>query len=496
MALFDALIDDVAKRFGLRANAGALVREVAATATGAPGGLGGFLDTLKSAGLASQVSSWLGQADAPALNGPQLEKALDASVLGGIARRVGGPVGDPAIAYVLPKVVGLLTPGGAIPTHLPAAVTAFLNPQPLPPIVQREQVAPSRIAVIPDEAPAVRREQVAPSRMAVIRDDAPAVPDQKRWIWPWLWPALAALAVFAYFIAPHRTAVAPAPGVARVDDARIIANGKTGTDWLSNGLDYSATRFSPLDQITTANVGKLGLAWSYPLNSIRGVESTPIVVDGTMYVTAPWGIVHALNARTGEKLWTYDPESPRLEGYKLCCDIVNRGVAVYKGKVYVATPDARLIALDAATGKPLWKADASPDRARAYTLTGAPIVIKDKVFVGGGGGEYGVRGVVSAFDAETGKLAWRWFTIPGDPSKPAENEAMAKAAETWDPKFKYWENGGGGPVWNTFSADPELNLVYFGTGNAGPWGASIRNPSGKEKDNLYTASIVALDIDT
>ena len=496
MALFDALIDDVAKRFGLRANAGALVREVAATATGAPGGLGGFLDTLKSAGLASQVSSWLGHADAPALNGPQLEKALDASVLGGIARRVGGPVGDPAIAYVLPKVVGLLTPGGAIPTHLPAAVTAFLNPQPLPPIVQREQVAPSRIAVIPDEAPAVRREQVAPSRMAVIRDDAPAVPDQKRWIWPWLWPALAALAVFAYFIAPHRTAVAPAPGVARVDDARIIANGKTGTDWLSNGLDYSATRFSPLDQITTANVGKLGLAWSYPLNSIRGVESTPIVVDGTMYVTAPWGIVHALNARTGEKLWTYDPESPRLEGYKLCCDIVNRGVAVYKGKVYVATPDARLIALDAATGKLLWKADASPDRARAYTLTGAPIVIKDKVFVGGGGGEYGVRGVVSAFDAETGKLAWRWFTIPGDPSKPSENEAMAKAAETWDPKFKYWENGGGGPVWNTFSADPELNLVYFGTGNAGPWGASIRNPSGKEKDNLYTASIVALDIDT
>jgi PQQ-dependent dehydrogenase (methanol/ethanol family) len=284
--------------------------------------------------------------------------------------------------------------------------------------------------------------------------------------------------------------------VANVDDARIIGNGKSGKEWLSNGLDYSATRFSPLDQITTGNVGKLGLAWSYPLNSVRGVEATPIVVDGTMYVTAPWGIVHAVNAKTGEKLWTYDPQAPRDEGYKLCCDIVNRGVAVYKGKVYVGSPDSRLFALDAASGKLLWSVDTSPDRARPYTLTGAPIVIKGKVFVGGGGGEYGVRGVVSAFDAESGKLAWRWYSVPGDPSKPPENEAMAKAAQTWDDKFKYWENGGGGPVWNTFSADPELNLVYFGTGNAGPWASSIRNPSGKDKDNLYTASIVALDIDT
>jgi quinohemoprotein ethanol dehydrogenase len=302
--------------------------------------------------------------------------------------------------------------------------------------------------------------------------------------------------VLALGAASSCSMAARAADVANVDDARIIANGKTGKEWLSNGLDYSAGRFSPLDQITTANVGKLGLAWSYPLDSIRGVEATPIVVDGTMYVTAPWGIVSAVNAKTGEKLWTYDPQTPRLEGYRACCDIVNRGVAVYKGKVYVSSPDAHLIALDATSGKVLWTVDASPDRARIYTLTAAPFVIKGKVLVGGGGGEYGVRGVVSAFDAEGGKLAWRWYTIPGDPSKPPENEAMAKAAQTWDPAFKYWENGGGGPVWNTFSADPELNLVYFGTGNAGPWAASTRNPSGKDKDNLYTASIIALDIDT
>jgi quinohemoprotein ethanol dehydrogenase len=288
---------------------------------------------------------------------------------------------------------------------------------------------------------------------------------------------------------------AQAAEVANVDDARIIDNAKTGKDWPSTGFDYGVNRFSPLDQITTANVGKLGLAWSYPLDSIRGVEATPVVVDGVMYVTGPWAIVSAVNAKTGEKLWTFDPQSPRTEGYRVCCDIVNRGVAVYRGKVYVATPDARLIALDAATGKALWTADASPDRSRFYTITGAPLAAKGKIFIGNGGGEHGVRGDISAFDAETGKLAWRWYTVPGDPSKPFENDAMAKAAKTWDEKFKYWENGGGGPVWNTLSADPDLNLLYFGTGNAGPWAASIRNPSG-DRDNLYTSSVVALNLDT
>jgi quinohemoprotein ethanol dehydrogenase len=282
--------------------------------------------------------------------------------------------------------------------------------------------------------------------------------------------------------------------LANVDDARIVENARTGKEWPTSGLAYSGSRFSPLDQITTADVRKLGLAWSYALNSIRGVEATPIVVDGIMYVTAPRSIVHAINAKTGERIWTFDSQSPRDQGYKLCCDVVNRGVAVYESKVYVGTPDARLIALDAATGKTVWSVDASPDRTRPYTITGAPLVAKGKVFIGSGGGDYGVRGVVSAFDAETGALAWRWYTVPGDPSKPFENEAMASAAKTWDDKFKYRENGGGGTVWDTLSADPDLNLLYFGTGNAGPWASSIRNPSGK--DNLYTSSVVALDLDT
>jgi quinohemoprotein ethanol dehydrogenase len=300
--------------------------------------------------------------------------------------------------------------------------------------------------------------------------------------------------IFALGATPLGAVPAFAGASANVDDARIVENGKTGKEWLSNGLDYNDTRFSPLDSLNPANVGKLGLAWSYSLGSKRGVEATPIVVDGVMYVTAPWSVVHAINAKTGEPLWTYDPKSPHAESFKACCDVVNRGVAVYKGKVYVASLDARLVALDAATGKEIWTVDASPDRKRSYTITGAPIVVKGKVIIGSGGGEYGVRGVVNAFDAETGKLQWRWYTVPGDPSKPFENEAMANAAKTWDATVKYWENGGGGPVWNTFSADPKLGLLYFGTGNAGPWGSSVRNPSGK--DNLYTASVVALNIDT
>jgi quinohemoprotein ethanol dehydrogenase len=279
-----------------------------------------------------------------------------------------------------------------------------------------------------------------------------------------------------------------------VDEARIAANAQDGREWPTVGFDYSGARFSPLDKISAGNVGKLGLAWTYSLDSIRGVEATPVVVDGVMFVTAPWGIVSALDARTGAVKWTFDPKSPRGEGYKLCCDVVNRGVAVYKGRVYLNSPDARLFALDAATGKEIWSADASPDRSRPYTLTAAPMVAKGKVVVGGGGGEYGVRGVVSAFDAETGKLAWRWWTIPGDPAKPFENDAMAKAAQTWDNSFPYWENGGGGTVWNNMSFDPALNLIYFGTGNAGPWSSAARNPSGK--DNLYSASVVALDIDS
>lgn len=286
-----------------------------------------------------------------------------------------------------------------------------------------------------------------------------------------------------------------AKATAAVDTQAVIANAATTQNWLAYGLDYASTRFSRLKQIDAANVSRLGLVWSFDLGSTHhGVEATPIVVQGVMYVTAPWNIVYALDAQTGEKIWSYDPKVPRTIGYKGCCDVVNRGVVVYKGKVYEATYDGRLIALDAATGKPVWSTRTVPADGN-YTITGAPLVAHGKVVIGNGGAEYfGVRGSVSAYDAETGKLDWRWYTVPGDPAHKPENAAMAQALKTWDPKTKYWLKGGGGTVWNTFSYDPKLGLLYFGTGNANPWNRADRG--GAAWHNLYTASVVALDLKT
>ena len=264
--------------------------------------------------------------------------------------------------------------------------------------------------------------------------------------------------------------------------------------WTTNGYDNAGTRFSPLTQINTSNAKDLGLAWSYDLESTRGVESTPLVIGSVMYVTAPWSVVHALDARTGKRLWVYDPKVPRTGGYKGCCDVVNRGVAYYEGKVYVASFDGRLVALNAKTGKKVWEQDTILDRTHNYTVTGAPRVVHGKVIIGNGGAEMGVRGYVTAYDAKTGKQAWRWFVVPGDPSKPFEDESMAAAAKTWDPSGKYWENGGGGTVWNSMVYDEKLNLLYLGTGNGSPWARHKRSPAGG--DTLYIASIVALNPDT
>ena len=282
--------------------------------------------------------------------------------------------------------------------------------------------------------------------------------------------------------------------VSAVDGAAIVANARTTNDWPTYGLDYAETRFSRLNQITTANVEKLGLVWAYNLESRRGVEATPVVVDGIMYVSASWSVVHAIDTRTGQRLWVYDPEVPKEVGYKGCCDVVNRGVALYKGKVFVGTYDGRLVALDAGTGKVVWLQDTIIDRTRSYTITGAPRVYKGKVIIGNGGAEYGVRGYVTAYDAETGEQKWRWFIVPGDPAKPFEDESMVRAAKTWDPSGKYWEAGGGGTAWDTMTFDPALNLMYVGTGNGSPWARSKRSPAGG--DNLYLASIVALNPDT
>ncbi|MES2422823.1 MAG: PQQ-dependent dehydrogenase, methanol/ethanol family [Pseudomonadota bacterium] len=280
----------------------------------------------------------------------------------------------------------------------------------------------------------------------------------------------------------------------KVDGAFVQANTAKTQDWPSYGLDYAETRFSKLDQINASNAKDLGLVWSYNLESNRGVEATPLVVDGIMYVTASWSVVHAVDVRTGKKIWSYDPQVSKADGFKGCCDVVNRGVALHKGKVFVGAYDGRLVALDAATGARVWEQDTVIDRSKPYTITGAPRVFNGKVIIGNGGAEYGVRGYITAYDADTGAQKWRWFTVPGDPSKPFEDESMAKAAKTWDPSGKYWEAGGGGTAWDSITFDAELNLMYIGTGNGSPWARSKRSPKGG--DNLYLASIVALNPDT
>ena len=282
--------------------------------------------------------------------------------------------------------------------------------------------------------------------------------------------------------------------VAGVNAEAIIQNRETTRNWLTHGLDFQETRHSKLDAIDATNVGELGLAWATSLESRRGVEATPIVVDGVMYVTASWSVVHALDARTGEEIWRYDPEVPREHASKGCCDVVNRGVALHEGVVYVGAFDGNLHAIDAVTGERKWMVDTIENRDMAYTITGAPRVYKGNVIIGNGGAEYGVRGYITAYDAETGDEKWRWYSVPGDPSKPFENESMKQAAETWDASVPYWEAGGGGTMWDSMAYDPELDLMYVGTGNGSPWNANLRSPAGG--DNLYLASVVALNPDT
>jgi quinohemoprotein ethanol dehydrogenase len=282
--------------------------------------------------------------------------------------------------------------------------------------------------------------------------------------------------------------------VGAIDAAAIQANAATSKDWPTYGADYGETRYSKLAEITATNIKDLGLVWTYNLESTRGVEATPLVVDGVMYVTASWSVVHAIDVRAGKRLWSFDPKVPRSYGEKGCCDVVNRGVALYKGRVYVGSFDGRLIALDAVSGEKVWEKDTVIDHTRPYTITGAPRVVNGLVIIGNGGAEYGVRGYVTAYDAASGAQKWRWFTVPGDPSKPFEDDSMKKAAATWDPSAKYWEAGGGGTAWDTITFDPDLKLVYIGTGNGSPWSQKRRSPSGG--DNLYLSSIVALNVDT
>jgi quinohemoprotein ethanol dehydrogenase len=285
----------------------------------------------------------------------------------------------------------------------------------------------------------------------------------------------------------------PERGAAAVDDERLRNAEAEPESWLSYGGTYSEQRFSRLAQIDESNVDELGLAWSFDMASTRGLEATPIVVDGVLYTTGSWSVVVALDARTGRALWRYDPGVDRAMGGRVCCDVVNRGVAVYRGRVYVGVLDGRLEALDARTGKLVWSV-LTVDPSKPYSITMAPRVVKGRVLIGNGGAEFGVRGYVSAYDAATGKLDWRFYTVPGDPAKPFEHPELEIAAKTWDPSGEYWKVGGGGTVWNAIAYDPELDLVYVGTGNGSPWGRHIRSPKGG--DNLYACSILALDPDT
>jgi len=295
--------------------------------------------------------------------------------------------------------------------------------------------------------------------------------------------------------APSSQTASQAPASTRpamVDAARLTNADKEPGNWLTTGRTYSGRRFSPLKQINDSNIGDLGLAWHYDIgNNNHGQEATPVVVDGVMYVSTDMSRVLALNAKTGKKIWEFDPEVDGAWLLHVCCGFVNRGVAVWEGKVYVGTLDGRLIAIDAKTGKQIWSTQTF-EKSRGYAITGAPLVVKGKVIIGNAGGENDARGYVTAYDAETGKQLWRFYTVPGNPADGFENKAMETAAKTWT--GEWWKNGGGGVVWNSFSYDPELNLIYFGTGNGAEWARSIRSPKGG--DNLFLSSIVALNADT
>jgi alcohol dehydrogenase (cytochrome c)/quinohemoprotein ethanol dehydrogenase len=250
-----------------------------------------------------------------------------------------------------------------------------------------------------------------------------------------------------------------------VDAARLINADAEPENWLAHGRTSSEQRFSPLDQINDSNVGELSLAWYADLDTKRGQEATP--------------------------LWQYDPEVPGIWDVRACCGVQNRGPAVWKGKVYAGTLDGRLIALDATSGELAWEVNTT-DQAQSYTITGAPRMAGDRIIIGNGGAEYGVRGYVSAYDPETGEMLWRFYTVPGNPADGFEDETQEMAAQTWT--GEWWSQGGGGTAWDSFAYDPELDLVYIGTGNGSPWSRALRSPGGG--DNLFLSSIVAVDADT
>ena len=276
-------------------------------------------------------------------------------------------------------------------------------------------------------------------------------------------------------------------------DAERLANAASDSaNWITYGRDYSEQRHSPLDEVSTETVGELGLAWFADLDTARGQEGTPLVINGTIYITTAWSKVKAYDAASGEPKWQYDPEVPGEVAPTACCDVVNRGMAAWGDRLYLGTLDGRLVALDRDTGEEAWSV-VTVDQDQPYTITGAPRVVAGKVIIGNSGAEFGVRGYVTAYDADDGKELWRFYTVPGGPDEKGEEpQYLAKARETWD--GEWWELGGGGTVWDAMAYDHALDLLYIGVGNGAPWNQAYRSPGGG--DNLYLSSIVAIRPET
>jgi PQQ-dependent dehydrogenase (methanol/ethanol family) len=290
---------------------------------------------------------------------------------------------------------------------------------------------------------------------------------------------------------------AEADGAGAIDQARLDNAAQDQDNWLTYGRTNDEQRYSPLEQINAGNIKDLSLAWALELDTARGQEGTPIVVDGVLYTSTAWSKVVAVDAATGKQLWMFDPQNDGSKAVHACCDVVNRGVAVWKGRVFVGTIDGRLIAIDAKTGKKVWET-VTVDQKKPYTITGAPRVVRDKVLIGNSGAELGVRGYISAYDTNTGKLVWRFYTVPGNPKDgpdgAASDEIMEKLARpTWYGD-NYWKLGGGGTVWDSIVYDKELNQLLIGVGNGSPWNHKWR--SAGKGDNLFLSSILALDPDT
>jgi quinohemoprotein ethanol dehydrogenase len=303
----------------------------------------------------------------------------------------------------------------------------------------------------------------------------------------WLLPAVAMVLLTAIIVARQ---------TGNVNDS-VLKNASESTEWLTYGHSFSEQRYSPLTQIDQGNVGRLGLAWSTEIGQGGGAQAaTPLFSNGVLYGITNWSITFAVNARTGQEIWRYDPQVAPFS-VRLCCGVISRGLALYEDKVIVPVVDGRLVALEAATGRVIWSVWAVPEENRQnYSITMAPRVYKGKVLIGNAGAEFSpYRGYLAAFDLNEGRELWRFYTVPGDPSKPFENPALEAAARTW--AGEWWKYGGGGSFWDGMAYDPDAELVYVGTGNGVPWPQELRHGQASERlDNLYVASILAIDVDT